>query len=170
MRKTISLIAIAAIFFVACDPKKEGTATAETPKGSGYTLDSSANIELVKKMNYAFPAGDSVAVYASYNDTAKVHDNLHTVSIKENFRDFQELVKKGLTFKVERFNAIFEVIEHKTAPDGTNDHVVAWVTLSLQRGGKSITVLMNQAFAMKDGKIVEEWDTYDSAGLMDLMK
>lgn len=161
---------MATIILASCESKKEGTSATETPKGSGYTLDSSANIELVKKLNYAFPAGDSAAVYSCYNDTAKVHDNLHTVSIKENFREFHSLVEKGLTFKVENINAIFEVVNYKPTPDGATNHVVAWVTLSLQKGGKSIMVVMNQGFAIKEGKIVEEWDSYDTAGLMDLLK
>lgn len=170
MRKIICLIAIASIVFASCESKKEGTTAAETPKGSGYTLDSSANVELVKKLNYAFPAGDSTAVYACYNDTAKVHDNLHVVSIKENFREFHSLLAKGLIFKVEKINAIFEIVNYKPSPNGVSNYVVAWVTLSMQKGGKSITVAMNQGFAIKDGKIVEEWDSYDTAGLMDLLK
>jgi hypothetical protein len=170
MRKTIGLIAMAAIVLVACESKKEGTTSGETPKGTGYTLDSSANIELAKKINTAFPAGDSVAVYASYSDTAKVHDNLHVVPIKQNFREFQALVAKGLSFKLDKVDAIFEVVSYKAEPNGVSSYVVAWVTLTLQKGNKSTTIQMNQAFAMKDGKIVEEWDTYDTAGLMDLMK
>jgi len=170
MRKIIGLIAMSAIVFASCEPKKEGTTTTETPKGSGYTLDSSANIELVKKLNYAFPAGDSAAVYSCYNDTAKVHDNLHVVSIKQNFRDFHSMLEKGLTFKVEKINAIFEVVNYKPTPDGVSNHVVAWVTLSMQKGGKSITVVMNQAFAIKDGKIVEEWDSYDTSEITTLFK
>ena len=170
MRKIISLIAMAAIVFASCESKKEGTNAGETPKGSGYTLDSSANVELVKKLNYAFPAGDSTAVFSCYNDTAKVHDNLHVVSIKQNFRDFHSLMEKGLTFKVEKINAIFEIVDYKPSPDGITNHVVAWVTLAMQKGGKSITVVMNQGFAIKDGKIVEEWDTYDSADFMNLIK
>jgi hypothetical protein len=170
MRKIIGFIAMAAIVFTACESKKEGTSAAEAPKGSGYTLDSSANIDLVKKVNYAFPAGDSTVIYACYNDTAKVHDNLHGVSIKENFRDFHSLMAKGLTFKVEKINGIFEVVNYKPWPNGVSNHVVAWVTLLMQKAGKSITVVMNQGFAIKDGKIVEEWDSYDTAGLMDLLK
>ncbi len=170
MKKIICLTAIAAIVFASCESKKEATTAAEAPKGSGYTLDSSANIDLAKKINYAFPAGDSVTAFACYNDTAKVHDNLHIMTVKENFREFQGLVKQGLTFKVDKFNAIFEVVNNKPSPNGISNYVVAWVTLNLQKGAKSIKVQMNQAFAMKDGKIVEEWDTYDSAGLMDLMK
>ena len=169
MRKIVYLIAMAAIVFASCESKKEGTA-ATTPKGSGYTLDSSANIELAKKLNYAFPAGDSVAFYVCYSDTDKVHYNLHLVSIKENFREVHALVEKGLSFKVDKINEMFEVVNYKPSPDGVSNYVVAWVTLSLQKGGKSILVQMNQAFAIKDGKIVEEWDTYDTAGLMDLLK
>lgn len=170
MKKIICLLAIGAIVVVSCESKKETTSSTDTPKGSGYTLDSSANIELVKKLNTAFPAGDSVTAYACYNDTAKVHDNLHVMSVKENFHEFQSLVKQGLTFKLEKINEIFEVVNYKPAPDGVSNYVIAWVTLSLQKGTKSITIQMNQGFAIRDGKVVEEWDTYDTGGLADLMK
>jgi hypothetical protein len=30
--------------------------------------------------------------------------------------------------------------------------------------------ILNQVFAIKDGKILEEWDTYDTAPMMELMK
>jgi hypothetical protein len=170
MKRIISVIATAAIVFASCESKKTETAAVETPKGTGYTLDSSANIELVKKMNYAFPAGDSVTVFGSYSDTAKVHDNLHTVSIKEDFREFNSMLAKGLVLKVEKIDAIFETVHNEAFPDGVTSHVTAWVTLSAQRGKKSITFIMNQGVAFKNGKIVEEWDTYDTAGLMDLMK
>ncbi len=163
-------MAITAIVFASCESKKEGTTAAETPKGTGYTLDSSANIELAKKLNNAFPAGDSAAVYACYSDTAKVHDNLQTMTIKENFHEFQSLTAQGVTFKVEKINEMFEVVNYKPSPDGVSNYVIAWVTLSMQKGKKSISVQMNQGFAIKNGKIVEEWDTYDTAGLMGLLK
>ena len=170
MKKIICFTAITIIVLASCDPKKTETTAAETPKGSGYTLDSSANVDLVKKINYAFPAGDSVTVFACYSDTAKVHDNLHTVPIKQNFRDFYSMIAKGVVTKVEKINAIFETVNYKASPDGVTNYVVAWVTLSAQRGKKSVTFIMNQGFAFKNGKIIEEWDTYDTAGLMDLMK
>ncbi len=170
MRTILSLAAFSAIILVSCESKKEGGAAVESPKGSGYTLDSSANTELVKKLNNAFPAGDSATVYACYSDTAKVHDNLNTMSIKDNFREFQALVKQGLHFKLDRFDALFEVVNYKPTAEGYTNYVVAWVNLVLQKGNKSVTVIMNQAFAIKDGKVVEEWDTYDTAGMMGLMK
>jgi hypothetical protein len=170
MRKLTCFIAVAAIIFASCESKKDGTTTTETPKGSGYTLDSSANIDMVKKLNNAFPSGDSVTAYACYNDTAKVHDNLQTMSVKDNFHEFQSLVQQGITFKLERVEEIFEVVNYKPSPDGVSNYVTAWVTLSVSKGNKTIPVQMNQAFAIKDGKIVEEWDTYDTGGLMGLMK
>lgn len=170
MRRILFLFALSAIILASCESKKEGTPATETPKGTGYTLDSSANIELVKKLNAAFPAGDSATVYACYSDSAKVHDNLHVMSIKDNFHEFQGLVKQGLNFKVSKFNALFEVVNYKPTNEGYTNYVVAWVNLSLSKGTKSIEVQMNQAFAIKDGKIAEEWDTYDTGGLMGLMK
>ena len=163
-------MALGAIVFASCESKKEGTTATETPKGNGYTLDSSANIELAKKINVAFPAGDSVTAYASYSDTAKVHDNLRTMTVKQNFHEFQSIVASGAIFKLEKINQIFEVVNYKPSPDGVSNYVIAWVTLSLQKGGKTVTVQMNQAFAIKDGKIVEEWDTYDTAEIMNLLK
>ena len=170
MKKIICFTAITIIVLASCDPKKTETTAAETPKGSGYTLDSSANVDLVKKLNYAFPAGDSVTAFACYSDTAKVHDNLNTMSLKENFKEFSALAAKGLVMKVDNFDAIFESVNYKAAPDGVTNYVIAWVTLSATRGKKTIKIIMNQGFAFKNGKIVEEWDTYDTAGLMDLMK
>ena len=170
MKKILGLIAVSVIILASCESKKEGTASAEAPKGSGYTLDSSANVDAVKKLNYAFPAGDSTAVYACYGEGAKVHDNLHVVSVQENFRGVNALVSQGLSLKFEKFDAIFEVVNYKPSPDGYTNYVVAWVTMSAKKGNKSVTVSMHQAFAFKDGKIMEEWDYYDSSELMNLMK
>lgn len=170
MKKLTSFIVIATIVFASCESKKEATTAPEAPKGTGYTLDSSANIDMVKKLNIAFPSGDSATAYACYNDTAKVHDNLQTMSVKDNFHEFQSLVQQGITFKLERVEEIFEVVNYKPSPDGVSNYVTAWVTLSVSKGNKTVPVQMNQAFAIKDGKIVEEWDTYDTGGLMGLMK
>lgn len=95
MKKLTSFIVIATIVFASCESKKEATTAPEAPKGTGYTLDSSANIDMVKKLNIAFPSGDSATAYACYNDTAKVHDNLQTMSVKDNFHEFQSLVQQG---------------------------------------------------------------------------
>ena len=72
--------------------------------------------------------------------------------------------------KVEKIDAIFETVHYKALPGGITSHVIAWITLSLQKGKKTTTFIMSQDFAINDVKIVEEWYTYDTAGLMNLMK
>lgn len=170
MKKVVYLIVVAAIVFTSCDQKKPEATAAETPKGTGYTLDSSANIELVKKINYAFPMRDSAFVFANYADTAKVHDNLTAMSIKENFRMVNSMLASGAVLKVEKIESIWETVNYKPAPNGVANYVDAYVMLSFKKGSKSVTLIMNQAFAIINGKIVEEWDTYDTEGLMSLMK
>ena len=61
---------------IACSPKTETASTFAVPEDvNSYNLDSSANIDLVKKMITAFEAGDSVTYRSCYADSAIFHDN-----------------------------------------------------------------------------------------------
>jgi predicted ester cyclase len=48
--------------------------------------------------------------------------------------------------------------------------VFTYYDATFSRGGKSVVINYNMIFAIKDGKVVEEWDIYDSAPIMNLLK
>jgi hypothetical protein len=74
---------------IACSPKTETASTFAAPKDlSSYNLDSSANIDLVKKMMTAFEAGDSVTYRSCYADTVKFHDNQLEMTLDQNVSNF----------------------------------------------------------------------------------
>ena len=65
---------------------------------------------------------------------------------------------------------IWEEINFKADEKGVTNYVLAYCTNTWTKGDKSIDIVTFQVDAIKDGKIVEEWNVYDSAPLMELLK
>ena len=53
---------------------------------------------------------------------------------------------------------------------GITNYVISYYEISLAKAEKKATIIFNMNFAIKDGKIQEEWDTYDTAPLTELLK
>ena len=155
---------------IACSPKTETASTFTAPKDlSSYNLDSSANIDLVKKMMTAFEAGDSVTYRSCYADTVKFHDNQLEMTLDQNVANFSYIKSNGLTFKVLSIAPIWEIVNKEAAADGIKNYVMSFVTMVYTKGDKEAKVTSSMVTGMKDGKIVEEWDLYDTKLLMDLI-
>jgi hypothetical protein len=155
---------------IACSPKTETASTFAAPKDvSSYNLDSSANIDLVKKMMTAFEAGDSVTYRSCYADTAKFHDNQLEMTLDQNVGNFSYIKSNGLTFKVLSIAPIWEIVNKEAAADGITNYVMSFVTIVYTKGDKEAQVTSSMVTGMKDGKIVQEWDLYDTKLLMDLI-
>lgn len=155
---------------VACkDQKETSTASAALPNTNGYTLDSSANIDLIKKSNAAGSKGDFVTYKSTYSDSAVFHDNLNKVSLSQNLEMLEQFKKAGLTFTME-YGALWETVNNKADEKGVSNFVLGYLTSTFKKGDKTVKVAQFQVDAVKDGKIVEEWIIYDPTEIIALMK
>jgi prepilin-type processing-associated H-X9-DG protein len=171
MKKTIALIALTGLLFVSC--KKEATTEATTPEipktANGYTLPTSENIDFLKKCNAAWVDGNVAEYKSYYADDVVFHDNNKPTTLAENVAINSEFLKSGIKLTI-KYDVIWEEINFKADEKGVKNYVLAYCTNTWTKGDKSIEVITFQVDAIKDGKIVEEWNVYDSAQLMDLLK
>lgn len=164
----LSCFVASAIF--ACSPKTETASTFAVPADiNSYNLDSSANIDLVKKMITAFEAGDSATYRSCYADSAKFHDNGTDMTLDQNVGNFSMFKGNGLTFKVVQVDPIWEIVNKEADKNGVTNYVMSFQTMVFKKGEKEVKLIMNVVNGMKDGKIVEEWGLYDTKPLMDLI-
>ncbi|MFM2259284.1 MAG: hypothetical protein RLZZ424_1253 [Bacteroidota bacterium] len=155
---------------IACSPKTETASTFAAPADlTSYNLDSSANIDLVKKMITAFEAGDSVTYRSCYADSAKFHDNGNDMTLDQNVGNFGMFKGNGLTFKVVQVDPIWEIVNKEADKKGVTNYVMSFQTMVFKKGEKEVKLIMSVVNGMKDGKIVEEWGLYDTKPLMDLI-
>ncbi len=155
---------------MACSPNADKTASVDYPAdATGYNLDSSANIEIVKKMATAFESMDSATYRAFYAETAKFHDNGKDMTLDQNLGSFSFFKENGVTIKFEKIDPIWEAVNKEASSDGVTNYVISFQHLIMKKGGKEVKVIMNVVNGMKDGKIVEEWGLYDSKPMYDLM-
>jgi len=169
MKKIILLFALAGSIF-ACTKKEEGAAASAGINGqSGITLDSSANIELVKKSVMAIETGDTAVYRSTYAADVVFHDNLDSMGLDANMAMFKLFADKGVKVKVE-FGPIWESINNKASDKGITNYVISYQTITLTKGDKSMKTLINSVDAIKDGKLTEEWLVYDRAAMIEMTK
>ena len=176
MKKVLfSAVIVSALF--ACGTKTESTATstasatASVPaEAFGYTLNSSENINTVKKAINAGTNFDTTTFKTLYSDTATIYDNRTKQTVVDNMKMASVFKSKGVTMKVESIGDIWETISFKPDSRDFTDYVNVYFDASFIKGTQKSTVRVNAVFALKDGKIVREWDTYDSAPVMEMLK
>lgn len=157
-------------FIVACQPKVENTASPIPAEAFGYTLNSSENINTVKKALDAGVASDSAVFVQIYADSAAIYDNMNKQTIFDNMKMAALFKSKGITMKLEKINDIWETVSFKPDSRQFTDYVNVYFDASFTKGTQKNTIRVNAVFGFKDGKIVTEWDTYDSAPILELMK
>ena len=165
--KKILIAALAAISFAACSPKP---AEAPAKKGNGYTDIETEHVNTVKKLNEASVAYDSAATRAFYSGTQDtIHNNLENLTLDQNLAMLADLKKRGITATIDAYPAIWETVNDSANAKGVTNFVIAYMTMTLKKGDKTAKVLFNQICAFnKEGKIVEEWDVYDSKPFFDI--
>jgi hypothetical protein len=168
MKKLILSMVVATTIF-ACQPKTE-TASAIPANASGYNVDSSANTEIVKKVLDAGLSYDTATTKMYYVDTVTIHDNNTKQTLHENMQIAGYLKSKGATVKIERLANIWESVLKTPDTNGTTSYVHTYMVTSLSRGDKKIEVIMHAVFAFNAGKIVQEWDIYDTREIAELLK
>ena len=117
----------------------------------------------------AFEAGDSVTYRSCYADTVKFHDNQLEMTLDQNVANFSFIKSNGLTFKVLSIAPIWEIVNKEAAADGITNYVMSFVTMVYTKGDKEVKITTNMVTGMKDGKIMEEWDLYDTKQLLELV-
>jgi len=154
----------------ACQSKTEQTGNTVPSEAFGYTLNNSENINSVKKAIDAGIASDSAVFVSLYADSAAIYDNMTKQTVSENMKMASALRSQGITMKLEKINDIWETISFKADNRAFTDYVNVYFDGSFIKGNQKVTTRINAVFAFKDGKIVTEWDTYDTAPLAQLFK
>lgn len=120
-------------------------------------------------MVVAFEAGDSVTYRSCYDDSAKFHDNGKDTNLDQNATLFNYFKSNGITVKVEKVDPIWEIVNKEASPNGVTNYVMSFQQTIYKKGDKEVKVIVSVVNGMKDGKIVEEWDIYDTKPILDLM-
>ncbi len=163
-------VAFATIAIFSCSPEK-GVSVESDPHVIGQTLDSSANIDAVKASFKDVIAFDTTSYRSKYADSAIFHDNMTDMTLNENLDIIKKAKALGISIKFDSMDVIWEEVLNKPNEDGIKNGVFSFATATWTRDGKSVTVKVSQVDAFnKDGKIVEEWLTYDTSGLSALMQ
>ena len=168
--KKLFLLGLLTACMYACAPKDEST-TKKDPNQNGYTVAKSENIELVKAFNEKAFALDTAAVRAAFaaeNDT--IHDNLNKLNVSQNNALLGNLKASGFKFTIKNYGALWETINDEATPAGVKNFVIAYIIVNVSNGKTSKDEIFHQVCAVKDGKIVEEWDVYDSKIFDELSK
>ena len=168
MKKLLLGSLFAVTLFAACDQKKESTTT---PESDGYVLNKSDNIEYAKKTIVNAAKGDLDAYKALYADTAIFYDNAAKETLAQNVAIFNEMKAKGIEIKLDTIYNAFETVNKVADPEnGAKNYIHIYCQFTFNKGDKKVVIQFYQANALKDGKIVREYDYYDASGLADLMK
>jgi hypothetical protein len=164
MKKTIALIALTGLLFVSCKKEaKTEVTTPEIPKtANGYSLPTSENIDFLKKCNAAWVAGNIAEYKSYYAEDAIFHDNNKQTTLAENVAFNTEFLKSNIKPTI-RYDVIWEEVNYKADEKGVKNYVLAYCTNTWKKGNLTVDIVTFQVDAIKDGKIVEEWNVYDSA-------
>ena len=149
MKKLIGILLVAAVF-----------ASCQTQKKQVFTT--SAEIDMVKKLDQSFAGSDWSTFRASFSDTAKIWINtswsdpaMSADTLTQNFKT----ARAGLTAIRMNDNAIYNMVEH----DNGARWVHRWLVWeSTNTNGKSATWTSNANFLIADGKIVQAGYIYNA--------
>jgi len=153
----------------ACSQKEESKTT-QDPNQNGYTVVKSANIDLVKSFNEKAFALDTAAVrgfFAAESDT--IHDNLTDLNVSQNNQLLGQLKASNVKLTIVEYIALWETINQEANPKGVKNFVIAYLKAKASNGKVTNEILFHQVCAIKDGKIVEEWDIYDTKKIETLL-
>lgn len=170
MKKIIYSLVIATTLF-ACQTKNASTESADYPANAvGYNLDTTVNTETVLKAVKAMETLDTNTYRSLYAPDAIFHDNLDTTSLDQNIAMISSFKASGISFKITATEPIWEIVNKKASPAGVTNYVMSYQYAEFTKGDKKVKVVMNSVDAFKDGKIVEEWNTYDTKKISELFQ
>ncbi|MEI6586419.1 MAG: hypothetical protein WCL56_10045 [Sediminibacterium sp.] len=169
--KKILLSLIVSASLIACTNQETKIDGQTVPtNATGYTIDSSANTDLVKRSSNALANNDTIEYRNTYSSNVVFHDNNDSQNLTQNMVGIKAMFDKGIVWKLNKFEAIWETVYKKANEKGVSNYVNSYSNFTLTKGGKSINVIFSVVDAIKDGKQVEEWLVYDKSGIAELMK
>ena len=168
--KKLFLSVLVITSLIACETKTNTTSNNYPANAVGYNIDSSENIITTKKAIDAGLISDTATAKLCYADSAIVYDNQNKQTIAESMQVANFLKSKGVVIKLGNINAIWESVKNKEDDLGVKNYVSVYFDASVIKGDKKVKVGFNAIFAFKDGKIIREWDTYDTSPIMGLLK
>jgi hypothetical protein len=166
--KKIALIVISTISIISCNTKSDNRNIPSNAQA--YTIDSSANTDLVRNAANALVRNDTNAYKKCYSSNVKFHDNNDSANITQNVAGIEAMFDKGIVWKLNKIGAIWETIFIQPKPSGVTSYVISYQSYTLTRGSKSIIVKFSVLNNIKDGKLDAEWLRYDKSGINELMK
>ena len=158
---------------IACTTKESKTENSSNnypANASGYNLDNSDHINIAMNATKAGISFDTTTLRTFYSDNAEIVDNKITQSLNEYIKSWSQVFGSGVTVKLDSIPVIWESVRNKEDKMGIKNYVHGYVFATATRGGKKVGFISNFVYAFKDGKIVKEWDTYDSAPIVELLK
>jgi hypothetical protein len=171
MKKTIALIALTGLLFTSCKKEVAASTEAKNPDQFGVMVSKSTNIDMVLKITDMAIKTDYTNFKANYAPNAVIHDNMNDITIDENIKILEDIKAKGVKLSLGKDPLVWENINDKAdKKTGVKNYVFTYYDATFSKGDKSATINYNMIFAIKDGKVVEEWDIYDSAPIMELLK
>jgi hypothetical protein len=166
--KKIMLCLIVSASLIACNTESNGHLVPSN--ATGYTIDSSANTDLVRKAANALVDNDTTAYKSCYSSDVKFHENNDSANLTQNVAGIQAMHNKGVVWKLNKIGAIWETIYLNPKANGKTSYVISYQNYTLTRGDKSVVVRFNVLNNMKDGKIIAEHLRFDNSGIAELMK
>ncbi len=171
MKKTIALIALSSLLLVSCKKEAAAVATAKNPNEGGVNLITSENTDMIKQMNVFASKFDTVSIKKLYAPGAVIYDNLNSMTIEKNMKNLANLQAQGVTITLPKDPLVWEAVNYKAdEKTGIKNYVFSYYEVTFTKGEKKAKIIINMNFSIKDGKIQEEWDTYDTAPLTELLK
>ena len=153
---------------MSCDTKSNGHNVPSN--ATGYTIDSSANTDLVRKAANALVNNDTTTYKSCYTSDAKFYENNDSANLTQNIAGLQAMHDKGIVWKLNKIGAIWETIYLTPKASGKTSYIISYQNYTLTKGDKSIVVRFNVLNNIKDGKMMAEHLRYDNSGIAELMK
>jgi hypothetical protein len=133
-------------------------------------LEKSPNTKLVLSSIKALEALDTVTYKSFYAPEVKFHDNLEEKNLTQNVAFLKVLKANGISVKFEKVAPIWEYVHKNKNMNEANNYVISYQYVALTKADKTIKVVISAVDLIKNGKIVQEWLAYDTAGILSLFK
>jgi hypothetical protein len=172
MKKHVIVFALSLATFVACKSNDDTKIEEKNPQQTSIGVDSSANINLAKKVNDLAMKFDYEGLKSNFIPKAKLHDNSKDITIDDNIATLKKVQKEGIKISVNGEPLFHEVIMDKPNPKtGISNYVICYYDVTFAKGDKKVNIKnYHMLFAIKDGKIHECWDMYDASELPSLFQ
>lgn len=171
--KNVLLAGLLTMSILSCKTASVSTTQTNTEGvRTGYNLERTANIELVLKSIKALENLDADTYKSYFSADAKFHDNSEITNLEQNASIIGAFKSKGITAKFTSVAPIWEYVYDKNIKPGDAPvhYVISYQKGELNQGNKKVPLTIIAVDRIKDGKIVEEFLTYDTKGIMELLK